>query len=290
MDAKEIAAIVAYLREGEFDLIRRFRMAYTLVEVPGTNRAGKAADLIESLSAQLTAAIKRAEDAEEIRDRIALDMHCARGQISADAQMLSAAQSQLAAVIKRAEEAERQWRCFQCDETFTDRDAALEHFGPHCLCDTACQIDIKKYREMEVLHERELAEDSDSHRKFYSMQADHAQALIREEQKGYDKGVAVWASVWASARATIAKLKEESAWRPIESVSEDDRRAGFFLLFSPTLVDADFNPIGVVEGYWQDGEGWIGAVWNNDQDCWDAESVTPTLFRPLPAPPSELTT
>lgn len=68
MDANEIASLVACLREGEFDLIRRDDDAQTYVEIPGTHRPKQAADLIESLSTQLAAALKRAEDAERERD------------------------------------------------------------------------------------------------------------------------------------------------------------------------------------------------------------------------------
>lgn len=141
----------------------------------------------------------------------------ARGENrNADLQVIMAANNdlftQLTAALKRAEDAERQWRCFHCDEVFMDREAALEHFGPHCLRDPACQIDIKKFREMEEMHERELAEDSDSHRQFYSMQADHSRALIREGQKGYDKGVADMRAELAAAvtRAEDAERERDA--------------------------------------------------------------------------------
>lgn len=84
----------------------------------------------------------------------------------------------------------RHWRCFHCDGVYKTFDAAREHFGPHELADPACQIDIKKFRQMETYFERCCAEDSDSDRKFYALIADHARALIREEQRGYDRGLA----------------------------------------------------------------------------------------------------
>lgn len=83
----------------------------------------------------------------------------------------------------------RVWRCFHCDEVFRTIEAAQEHFGPHELADPACQIDISKFREMELYHERCLAEDSDSERAWHSRSADHARALINEEQKGLDRGL-----------------------------------------------------------------------------------------------------
>lgn len=30
------------------------------------------------------------------------------------------------------------WRCFHCNELFTDREEAEEHFGPDCMDDTPC--------------------------------------------------------------------------------------------------------------------------------------------------------
>ena len=57
------------------------------------------------------------------------------------------------------------------------------------MSDAACQIDIKQFREMEELHARHLAEDSDTDRRMYKMQSDHGIALRRAEEDGYNKGV-----------------------------------------------------------------------------------------------------
>lgn len=83
-----------------------------------------------------------------------------------------------------------QWRCFHCGQVLKTFEAAREHFGPDEMSSPACQIDIKKFREMEELHRRNLAEDTDKDRQFYAMQADHRRALIHEEQRGYDRGLA----------------------------------------------------------------------------------------------------
>lgn len=56
-------------------------------------------------------------------------------------------------------------------------------------------------------------------------------------------------------------------------------------LFAPYLIDEDFNPSGSVEGYWQDDDGWVGAVWNSCQDCWDRKKIKPTHWMKLPEPP-----
>lgn len=81
------------------------------------------------------------------------------------------------------------WRCFHCDEMFTDKGAALEHFGRSESADPACQINIKRFREMEELLARWQAEDTDLHRHIYRLNADHAVALRREEELGYARGL-----------------------------------------------------------------------------------------------------
>jgi hypothetical protein len=113
--------------------------------------------------------------------------------------------------------AKRNWRCFHCDEVFTTAEAAREHFGPHELADPACQIDITKFREMEHYHARCLAEDSDSERAWHAKSADHARALIEQEQKGFDRGL----------RAQLEKIAPDTTCpycerQPAESGIGDD--------------------------------------------------------------------
>jgi DNA polymerase III subunit epsilon len=84
----------------------------------------------------------------------------------------------------------RIWRCFHCDEVFTTVAAAREHFGDRQMAEPACQINVAKYREMEALHERALAEDSDADRRYAVLVSEHAAALRREEERGYEKGLA----------------------------------------------------------------------------------------------------
>lgn len=88
------------------------------------------------------------------------------------------------------------WRCFHCDEVFVDSEAACDHFGLDCLTTPACQIAardgglVKLIREQEEELRRFRQEDTESYRQFYALGADHRQALIQEEQKGYDRGLA----------------------------------------------------------------------------------------------------
>jgi hypothetical protein len=84
---------------------------------------------------------------------------------------------------------EREWRCFYCDEVFTDPDDAWVHFGDDHMSDAACQADVRAVREMERELARYRAEDSDKDRDMYRMQAEHAAALRRAEEEGYRRGL-----------------------------------------------------------------------------------------------------
>jgi hypothetical protein len=83
----------------------------------------------------------------------------------------------------------RAWRCFHCDEVFTDQEDALLHFGDTCLSDTACQINVRAVREMERQIARYRVGDSDKDREFYRMQAEHTVALRKAEEEGYRRGL-----------------------------------------------------------------------------------------------------
>lgn len=82
------------------------------------------------------------------------------------------------------------WRCFHCDEVFSTSDDAKVHFGPTEYSTPACQINAAEYREMKERMRRYNDEDADIHRQMYGMQGEHATALIREEEKGYARGLA----------------------------------------------------------------------------------------------------
>ncbi len=41
-----------------------------------------------------------------------------------------------------------EWRCFQCDEVFTDRAKALLHFGLMETVPPRCCIDEERYRQL----------------------------------------------------------------------------------------------------------------------------------------------
>lgn len=89
------------------------------------------------------------------------------------------------------------WRCFHCGDTFTKAQErwAWEHFG----CDEGepvCQMRLPgEHHLLTALRKaqdelaRYRAEDGDLMRAIYAMSADHAAALRREEERGYEKGL-----------------------------------------------------------------------------------------------------
>lgn len=89
----------------------------------------------------------------------------------------------------------KQWRCFHCDEVFTSRRWAAQHFGADQGAAVACKIKgyeghlVTALRRAEAELARYHQDDSDVMRSIMTMEADHGQALIRAEEEGYNKGV-----------------------------------------------------------------------------------------------------
>jgi diadenosine tetraphosphatase ApaH/serine/threonine PP2A family protein phosphatase len=93
--------------------------------------------------------------------------------------------------------AKKSWRCFHCDEVFTGQREAATHFGDDCTDEPGCKLRMPSGELTLLRHirkqDRELrrfrAEDSDVLRMMYGQSADHRQALIREEEGGFARGV-----------------------------------------------------------------------------------------------------
>lgn len=81
------------------------------------------------------------------------------------------------------------WRCFHCDETFTDAKEAALHFGTTQAQKPACQLNLKWLRYVERQLERYRDEDTDLHRQMHAMASRHQTELRREEEKGYARGL-----------------------------------------------------------------------------------------------------
>ncbi len=81
------------------------------------------------------------------------------------------------------------WRCFHCDDVFTDPACAELHFGKYQTCDPICVAGAKRFREMEDQLEAFHNEMDPSSKAFYELGSRHHQALMDTEQKAYDKGL-----------------------------------------------------------------------------------------------------
>lgn len=87
-------------------------------------------------------------------------------------------------------EAEPIWRCFHCDELFTDRSAAQLHFGISEHDRPACQFDAAHIRWMEAQHRRNVDDDSEALRTVRSLLNEHEGLRRKTEEAGYAKGLA----------------------------------------------------------------------------------------------------
>lgn len=91
--------------------------------------------------------------------------------------------------------ARKQWRCFHCDEVFTNPTCAANHFGTSEEAEAACRIKAHEGHLVRYIRKLEddlwayRAEDSDIARSIMTLEADHRQALIRAEEEGYNRGV-----------------------------------------------------------------------------------------------------
>lgn len=90
--------------------------------------------------------------------------------------------------------ARRQWRCFHCDQIFRNEYEAGIHFGADQACTCACVLPHEGHL---VEHIRDLESQLASYRNesdkimqsIVTLEAEHATALQREEEKGYERGV-----------------------------------------------------------------------------------------------------
>lgn len=89
------------------------------------------------------------------------------------------------------------WRCFHCGDVFRNPKHAASHFGIDEFQEPGCVAVLRRgeshlldrIRDLEQQLERYGNEDSDIMRWAQAKESDHRQALIREEERGYNKGV-----------------------------------------------------------------------------------------------------
>lgn len=89
----------------------------------------------------------------------------------------------------------KQWRCFFCDQVFTRRQDAAEHFGAEQEDSLACQITaheghlVHYIRDLEARLRRHDDESTDVMRSIMTLEADTARKVRQAEEKGFARGV-----------------------------------------------------------------------------------------------------
>jgi hypothetical protein len=90
------------------------------------------------------------------------------------------------------------WRCFHCGTEFSKAQErwAREHFGADESATPVCKMRspgesslLPWIRRMEAEIKSYREEDTLLHRALHEIEADHRQALLREEEKGYARGL-----------------------------------------------------------------------------------------------------
>lgn len=88
---------------------------------------------------------------------------------------------------------EHGWTCFHCGMHFGGNfkgwQEALHHFGENVRGDAWCQYTARQVRAMEALLRNYQQEDTPRDRHLAKLEAEHAVALRREEEKGYARGL-----------------------------------------------------------------------------------------------------
>ena len=148
------------------------------------------------------------QDEWEANAAFIAEMRNSAPALIAAARETASLRTQLAEANARAES----WRCFHCDEVFTTREEAAAHFGYSECSAPACRVNgglASAYRELEGRWSRCQNECCDHLNAYYAKRSEHNQALIREEEYGYAKGVADMRDQLADANARVDKAEAE---------------------------------------------------------------------------------
>lgn len=112
---------------------------------------------------------------------------------------------------------ESTWRCFHCDEVFTDKSAARLHFGRSETSEAACIIKagaernlLKALRDAEQQADDAIQamhnENTDAAKAYHQQRCRHTQALIAAEEAGYERGLADGRALLPSKDAPASPL------------------------------------------------------------------------------------
>lgn len=91
----------------------------------------------------------------------------------------------------------------------------------------------------------------------------------------------------AALLATLSALREERRWIPVEEWGYDIGDSKI-MGFNPAWIDLDFNPSGVRECEYPDGERWVSAKWCDEHEHFVSADSKPThILNLLPTPPTD---
>lgn len=93
------------------------------------------------------------------------------------------------------------WRCFHCDEVFTDERCARDHFGRDETCEPACKIKMGAERSLLTALRRAEndaadawaaihSESTDAAKAYHAQHARHQEQLRIAEELGFERGLA----------------------------------------------------------------------------------------------------
>lgn len=122
-------------------------------------------------------------------------------------------------------EATTEWRCFHCDEAFTDRREAALHFGADEGKTPACQIKgsdrglLRALRDAEAEADEAIQrmhdESTDAAKAYHRQRCRHTQALMAAEEAGYERGLSDGRLVADRPKPDAAEVwsRAVEAWR-----------------------------------------------------------------------------
>ena len=96
------------------------------------------------------------------------------------------------------------WKCFHCNEVFTDPKEAEEHFGKSEAVTTICKRDAYYIREIERQIDLYREEDTVLHRQINELRGRQHLDQQRAEELGYSRGLRD-----AAAETTNTSTKED---------------------------------------------------------------------------------
>lgn len=173
--------------------------------------------------------------------------------------------------------AAKSWRCFYCDEVFADEQSARDHFGSDDNTKEGCACQITRDEKGLVALLRQMWNEVNVYRTendaqtklFYSLGSDHAVALRRTEEAGYEKGL-------ADGRAPSPGACQPPQWQEIASAPRDDAKIMLGIVRAGVLEEIHIG-------------GYRFADSEDESDCWWSDQaddeIQPTHWaRMLPEP------